>query len=96
MHIDIRGVHLDITSKMKEHIDKKLHRLDFAEEMIIDLLFTVTMEKSSYKIEVTINFRWGTSAHISTDAFDFLVGVDNLFDKVEAKVIKEKEKIKQH
>ena len=96
MHVEIKGVHLDIKDELKEHIDKKMHRLDFAEDMIVDLLFTLTREKNSVKTEVTVNFRWGNQAHIGTNGFDIVEAVDSLFDKLVAKVTKEKEKIQQH
>ena len=96
MRIEVKGVHVDVTDKMREHVDKKLQKLDFASEMIIDLLFTLSREKSSFRIEVTINFRWGTSAHIGADSFDFFEGIDILFEKLDAKIRKEKDKVQQH
>jgi putative sigma-54 modulation protein len=96
MHTEVRGVHVDVTQKMQDLIDRELQKLEFAKDMIIDLILTVGREKSSYKLEVTLNFRWGTTAHIGTDSFDFNEAVDTLFDKIETKVIKEKEKVQQH
>ena len=96
MHTEVRGIHVNVTQAMKDLIQRELHKLDFAKDLLIDLLFTVSREKSSFKLEVTLNFRWGTSAHIGTDSFDFDEGVNTLFDKIEAKVIKEKEKVQQH
>ena len=96
MHIDLKGIHVEISEKTKEHLDHKIQKLDFASDMIMHLLFTITKEKSEHKIDVTINFRWGASAHISVESYDLLQGIDNLIDKVETKVIKEKEKIQEH
>ena len=96
MHTEIRGVHIDVSESMKEYIDKKLQKLDFVKDLIIDLLFTISKEKKGFKLEVTINFRWGASAHISADSFEVYEGIDILFSKVEHKVTKEKEKMQQH
>jgi putative sigma-54 modulation protein len=96
MHTEIRGVHIDVTDSMKEYIDKKLHKLDFVKEIIIDLLFTISKEKKGFRLEVTINFRWGVSAHIHADSYDVYEGLDILFAKIEHKVTKEKDKIQQH
>ena len=96
MHLDIKGVHLNVTEEMKEYLGRKVQKLDFALDLIMDLLITLTKEKSSYRIEVTVNFRWGSSAHIGVDSFDLFEGIDTLMDKLETKVIKEKEKIQQH
>ena len=96
MHTEIKGVHIDITDNMKEYIDKKQHKLDYAKEFIIDSLFTITKEKKDFRLEVTINFRWGTQAHIHTNSFDVYEGLDILFSKLEHKVAKEKDKIQEH
>jgi len=96
MNIDVKGVHVEITDKMREYIDKKLHRLDFVSEHIIDLLLFVSQEKSQYRMEANINFRWGNSNHVQVKSYDVFEGIDALFDKLELKVIKEKKKIQDH
>jgi putative sigma-54 modulation protein len=96
MNIDIKGVHVEISDKIREYIDKKLHRLDFVSEHIIDLLVFVSQEGSQYILEATVNFRWGNSNHIRVKSFDIYEGIDKLFDKLELKVVKEKKKIQDH
>ncbi len=95
MHVEIKGVHLEVTDQMKEHIEKRLPHLDYAKDMIIDLLITVTKDKG-YSVDATINFRWGSSAHISAASFDVFEGVDALFHKIDTKVSKEKQRIQDH
>lgn len=96
MKVDIKGVHVEITDKMRDYIDKKLHRLDFVDEHIIDLLFFVSQEKSQYALEANINFRWGNRNHMRVKSFGFFEGIDKLFDKVELKILKEKNRIQEH
>ena len=96
MNIDIKGVHVEISDKIQEYIDKKLHRLDFVSEHIIDLLVFLSQEGSQYSLEATMNFRWGNSNHVRVKSFDVFEGIDKLFDKVELKVLKEKNKIQDH
>ena len=96
MNIDIKGVHVDITDQMREYIDKKLHRLEFGSDYIIDLLLFVSQEGSQYVLEANINFRWGNSNHMRVKSFEVFEGIDKLFDKLELKVSKEKNKIKDH
>jgi putative sigma-54 modulation protein len=96
MHIEIKGVHYDISESTKEFIDKKMKRIGFAEDLLVDLLFTITRETNRYKVESNINFRWGGSAHIRTDAFELYKGIEILFDKLELKIKKEKDKIQEH
>lgn len=96
MNIEIKGIHVEITDKMRDYIDKKLHRLEFVAEHIIDLLVFVSQEKRRYNLEANINFRWGNSNHMRAKSFDIFEGIDKLFDKVEMKVLKEKNKIQDH
>ncbi len=96
MNIDIKSVHFNITDETKEYIEKKIHKIDYAGDLIVDVLFTLTKEKNEYKIEVNINFRWNYSHHISVSKFDMIEGIDVLMDKIEKKVRREKEKIKEH
>lgn len=96
MNIDIKGVHVEVSDKIREYIDRKLPRLDFVSEYIIDLLVFLSQEGSQYSLEATINFRWGNSNHMKVKSFDIVEGVDKLFDKLELKVLKEKNKIQDH
>ena len=96
MNTEIKCVHLEITEKIKAYINKKMQRLDFAKDYLVDLLFSLTREKRRYKIEVNINFRWGNSNHIGINNFDIFEGIDNIFDKMELKIIKEKRKVQHH
>jgi putative sigma-54 modulation protein len=61
--------------------------------MIVDLLITLTKEKE-FAAEATVNFRWGVSIHVKDNDFDLNAAIDKLIDKLEAKIIKEKEKVK--
>lgn len=96
MNLDVRGVHCEVSEHTREVIDKKVLRLGFAKDLIVDQLFSVTKMKNGYKVESNTNFRWGTSAHIRVDTVNLLEGLDILFDKLEQKVHKEKEKIQEH
>jgi putative sigma-54 modulation protein len=96
MKIDIRGVHLEVTEKIRDYIAKKMHRLEFASEHVVDLLFSVSQEKRRFGLEANINFRWGSSNHVQVKSFDIYEGIDRLFDKMELKMLKEKRKIQDH
>ncbi len=96
MNIETKGIHLEVTEKIRAEIDAKVLRLDFAKDLIVDLLLTLTREKSLFKLDATVNFRWGTSAHVGVEGFDLHQGIDLLFDKLEPKIEKEKSKIKEH
>jgi putative sigma-54 modulation protein len=96
MTTDIKGVHLTISKRTRDYIEKKLPRLSFAEDLVIDLLLAFSREKSLYSLDATVNFRWGSSSHIHVENFRLIEGIDALFDKLEPKLEKEKNKLKDH
>lgn len=96
MNVDVKGVHLDVSQSVHDYLNKKLKRLGYAEDLIVDLLFTLSQDSKAYKAEVNINFRWGTTAHIGVKAFNLFKGIEQLFDKMDVKINKEKEKIQDH
>ena len=96
MKVEIKGIHLEITPGIQAYLDEKIPRLDYAKDHIVDLMISLTREKSLFKADATVNFRWGSVTHIGVENFDLNQGIDELFDKLDAKVEKEKSKVKEH
>ena len=96
MKVEIKGIHLEITERIRAYLDSKMPRLDFAGDLVVDLMLNLTREKSLFKLEATMNFRWGASKHVGVENFDLNKGIDDLFDKLEAVMEKEKSRIKDH
>ncbi|MCL2380140.1 MAG: ribosome-associated translation inhibitor RaiA [Treponema sp.] len=95
MNVEIKLVHLPrSTTDAREYIEKKIARLRNAENMIVDLLFTITKGKN-FSAEARVNFRWGLSIHVKEEDFELAPAIDKLMDKLDAKIIKEKEKVKE-
>jgi putative sigma-54 modulation protein len=78
----------------KEYLNKKIERLRNAENMIVDLIITIKKEKD-FDAEATVNFRWGVSVHVKEADFELTKAIDKMIDKLEAKITKEKEKVKE-
>ena len=93
MNIDVRSVHFDLSEQSRAYLDTKVERIGYAKDMIVDLLFVFTKDAKNYTMEVTANFRWGKRAHIEETAFEINPGIDILIDKLDQKIVKEKEKI---
>jgi putative sigma-54 modulation protein len=91
MNIDIKAIHFNLPEDTKSYLDNKIKRIHNAENMIIDLLFTITKD-NGYSAEATVNFRWGVSIHVKESDFDLRTSIDKMLDKLDAKIIKEKEK----
>jgi putative sigma-54 modulation protein len=96
MNVTMKGVHYDISDATREYVDKRLERLSYARDMIQDLNFTFTREKSGWTSESNVHFRWKQTFHVKTTEKDLYPAIDALFDKLDHKIEKEKGKIKDH
>jgi putative sigma-54 modulation protein len=94
MNTEVKAVHFTLHDDAKEYLDKKIARIHNAENMIVDLLVTLTKGKD-FEAEATVNFRWGVSIHVKENDFEFAPAVDKMMDKLETKITKEKEKVKE-
>ena len=93
INIDVKAVHFTLHEDARAYLDRKINRIHNAENMIIDLLFTLTKDKD-FSAEATVNFRWGVSIHVKEHDFDLNPAIDKMMDNLEAKITKEKEKVK--
>jgi putative sigma-54 modulation protein len=93
MNTEIKAVHFTLKDDGKDYLDRKIARIHNAENMIVDLLFTLTKDKD-FSAEATVNFRWGVSIHVKEHDFELHPAIDKMMDKLEAKIVKEKEKVK--
>lgn len=98
MNIEIKGVHnYHVSEKTSDYLDKKIKRLKHTEEMIQDFHLSVEREHNGeYKVSTDIHFRWGVMNHIAASDRDLFKAIDQLFDKIDNKVTKEKERIQEH
>ena len=94
MNLDIKAVHFTLHDDAKDYLNKKIERLRNAENMIVDLLITIKKEKN-FNAEATVNFRWGVAVHVAEEDFELTKALDKMIDKLEAKITKEKEKVKE-
>jgi putative sigma-54 modulation protein len=94
MNTEIKALHFSLHDDAKEYLNKKIERIHNAENMIVDLLFTLKKEKE-FEAEATVNFRWGVSIHVQEFDFDLNSAIDKMMDKLESKITKEKEKVKE-
>ena len=94
MNTEMKAVHFTLGDETKEYLEKKITRIHNAENMIVDILFTLTRDKD-FSAEVTVNFRWGVSIHLKENDFELNPAIDKLMDKLDAKIAKEKEKVKE-
>jgi putative sigma-54 modulation protein len=94
MNVDVKAVHFTLREDAREYLDRKIARIHNAENMIIDFLITLTKDKE-FSAEAKINFRWGVSIHVKEEDFELNPAIDKMMDVLEAKITKEKEKVKE-
>jgi putative sigma-54 modulation protein len=94
MNTDIKAVHFTMHEDAKEYLNKKIERIRNAEGMIVDLLITIKKEKN-FEAEATVNLRWSVTIHVREDDFELTKAIDKMIDKLETKITKEKEKVKE-
>jgi putative sigma-54 modulation protein len=95
MNIEIKAVHFTLHDDTREYLNKKIERIHNAENMIVDLLITLTKDNKDFAAEATVNFRWGVSIHVKEQDFELNPAIDKMMDKLDTKVTKEKEKVKE-
>ena len=94
MNTEIKSLHFNLHEESKEYLNKKIERIHNAENMIVDLIITLKKDKD-FEAEAKVNFRWGVSIHVKENDFELLPAIDKMMDKLEAKITKEKEKVKE-
>jgi len=94
MNTEIKAVHFTMHDDARDYLNKKIERIHNAENMIVDLIITIKKEKE-FDAEATVNFRWGVSIHVKEADFDIIKAIDIMMDKLESKITKEKEKVKE-
>jgi putative sigma-54 modulation protein len=94
MNTEIKAVHFTLHDDAREYLNKKIERIHNAEGRIVDLLITINKEKD-FSVETTVNFRWGVSIHVKENDFEITKAIVKMMDKLDIKITKEKEKVKE-
>lgn len=95
MHVNIQSKDVKITKSLRGYIGKKLERIKFYSDKIIDAHIIITKTKREVMAEVTLMlerkvFRCAEKATSLSEAIDFVI------DKIERKLRKTKEMLKDH
>ena len=94
MELDIRAIKFSFDEDQKQFIEKKMQRVNYAEDLIISVACSVKLDKK-FIYECDVRFKFGEVAHVSTENYDFEAGVNKLMDILDQKIKKEKDKIQQ-
>ncbi len=92
MNLEIKGIHYHISDATHEFIEKKLQRIDFSKEYLVDVAITVTKESHGYKVDGKAHFRWGTHIVAAEETHELYEAIELMMDKFEKAIRKEKKK----
>ena len=92
MNLKITGLHFDITEAIKNHVSKKLERINRHTSDIISITVTLSVKKAGHKAEADVHLA-GKDLHVESDGQDMYAAIDTLTDKIDRAVLKHKEKI---
>lgn len=95
MHMSVSGHHVEITPALRSYVEKKLERLVRHFDHVIDANVVLTVEKKQQKAEATVHVR-GETIHAIADHEDMYAAIDALIDKLDRRVVKHKEKARDH
>jgi putative sigma-54 modulation protein len=92
MNVTIKAIGFSLEEDEQELITRKLARIHYAEDLIVDLGLAVKEDKK-FIFECTVNFRWGAVAHVTAEDYEFASALNKLMDVLDLKVKKEKDKV---
>ena len=90
----INAVGFTLEQKQSDMIETKLKRIAYADDLIVDLLMKIKQDKA-YVFDTTVNFKWGTQAHVTGEDFDFGAALNKMRDVLDNKIKKEKDKVQK-
>jgi len=91
MKITFKGKHIEVTDAMRNYIEKKLSKIERHFDHILEVIVTLSVEKSRQIVEMTLQTnRALIRAEEETD--DMYTSIDKVADKLERQIKKYKEK----
>lgn len=96
MIIDVTGNHMKITDALREHISKKMEKIEHKFNKIMHVHVVLSVDKKyQHKAEATVNLA-GIDVHANHESDDMYTSIDKMVDKLNTQIVKYKEKLKDH
>ena len=98
MNLNVRGIKCPVSEETMDFLNKKLQKLDFAEDYLHDLDIVMKRETvgQGFHIEAQLHFKWGTVKQVSYDCYELYEGIEAIADKIESVARKEKSKMMEN
>ncbi|MBE3588762.1 MAG: ribosome-associated translation inhibitor RaiA [Thermoanaerobacteraceae bacterium] len=92
MEVQVRGRNVEVTNALKEYVEKRLGKLEKFLEQINEVQVTMTVEKESHRVEVTIPLN-GIILRGEESTGDMYASIDLVVEKLEKQVERYKGKL---
>jgi putative sigma-54 modulation protein len=94
MNLQVRGRNIEVTNSLKEYVGKRVGKLDKFIDNLGDAQVTLTVEKDSHRIEVTIPIN-GMILRGEESTGDMYTSIDLVVEKLEKQIGKYKGKLQK-
>lgn len=94
MNITITGRHFDVSTVLREHIEREAHKLKRFFDGIVDCHVTMSVEKHRHLAEVTANL-YDHTLRSSHESEDMMVSVDKALEKMERQLKRVHDKMRE-
>jgi putative sigma-54 modulation protein len=95
MNISITGRKVKVTPELRSYIEKNMKKLDHYAEHIYDFKLILERERHLYKAEVNITVK-KKIIHLFAKSHDIFGVLDMLYDKIDVKLRRHREKLTNH
>ena len=95
MNLNLTGNHVKITPALRNYVSTKIVKIRNHFDNIIDINVTLSVEKLSQKAEANVHLR-GKDIFVEAKSSNMYASIDNLVDKLDRRIIKNKEKSTAH
>lgn len=95
MNLNITGVHLEVTSSLRDYLTEKLDRVTRHVDNVIAVNVALSVVKLDQKVAVDVHLK-GKDIHVEEVASDMYAAIDLVIDKIDRQVLKYKEKQTTH
>ncbi len=94
-NIQITGRHVEITSALREYVEKKLGKMERHFDHVTQVHVILSVEKTDHKAEATVHASGHADLFAEDKATNMYAAIDGLAEKLTRQITKHKEKI-QH
>lgn len=92
MNIIVRGKNIDVTTALKEYVEKRVSKLDKYFDGIEEAQATLIVEKDTHRVEVTVPVN-GIILRGEEETGDMYNSIDRVIEKIEKQIAKYKTKL---